>query len=104
MLTTELVRPIKWDPDTGEDVEWESVPWLNNTDELFPEPPGTDTKLGLVPYPHGKEPVVIADKYTFAGAWARSFFFFFEVYNLQTDVSDCVGKIYSVEEVGAEND
>src|SRR5262245_42986546 len=100
LLTTDLVRPIKTGPNDGEDVEWESVTWFNNTEELLPNRPGPDKKLGLVPYPNGTVPVVIADKHGIGGMWGRSLMVFFTIYNMQADISDCVGKIYSVEEVG----
>ncbi|HYT88238.1 MAG TPA: hypothetical protein VEL76_05930 [Gemmataceae bacterium] len=104
LLTTELVRPIKTEPNDGEGVEWESVTWFNNTEKLLPNRPGPDKKLGLVPHPHGTVPVVIPDKLSVSGMWGRSLFLFFHIYNMQADVSDCVGKIYSVEVVGAEKD
>ena len=100
LITTEVVRPIKPESIDGEDIEWESVTWFDNTEELLPNPPNPDKKLGLVPHPHGTVPVVIADKHSIAGVWGRQLFLFLQIYKLQTNVSNCVGKIYSVEVVG----
>jgi hypothetical protein len=93
LLTTELVRP-KTEFHDGEEIAWVSVMF---TDKLLPNCPGPEKKLGLVPYPHGTAPVVIADKHGVGGLWGGPFFFFFDIYDMQTDVDDCVGKIFSVE-------
>jgi hypothetical protein len=88
LLTTELVRPSGTEPNSGEDVTWEPVTWFNNTEELLPNRPPPDKKLRLVPYPHGMVPVVIADKCRVGGMWGRQLFLFFDIYNMQADVSD----------------
>lgn len=102
LLATELGRPITTESNDGEEVGWESVTWFNNTEELLPIRPNPYQKLGLVPHPHGTTPVVIADKHGMSGMWGSSLMLLFTMYNMQVDVSDCVGKIYLVGVVGAE--
>src|SRR5262245_17906318 len=104
LLTTELVRPIKTDQPRGDegDAEWESPIWFNNTEKLLPNCPSKDMKLGLVPYAHGTTPVVIADKHGISGMWGQPLFLFFHIHDMQADLSNCVGKVYSVEVVGTE--
>jgi hypothetical protein len=104
LLTTDVVSPVKTKVNDGEGVEWETAIWWNNTEELLPDRPSSDKKLGLVAYPHGTAPVVIADKHGIGAMWGRQLMFFFFIYNMLTDVSDCVGRVYSVEVIGSERD
>jgi hypothetical protein len=83
----------------GGDLEFEIVTWANNTDELLPNCPPPDMKLGLVPYPNGTTPSVVADKRDIFGVWAGPLYFFFLFYDIQIDVSEMMDKIYSVEVV-----
>jgi hypothetical protein len=104
LLTSELVRPVQSGTREGEDCEYEVLVWANNTRELLPDYPSADKKLGLVPYPCGTEPVLIVCKRDIYGVWARALYFFFYVYTNQHDVSNMIGKIYSVKVIEPEEE
>lgn len=106
LLTTKLVRRIKTNHDREgdeEDTDWDAPRWFNNTEKLLPNGLRKEKQLGLIPYPGGTSPVVIADKHGVSGMWGQPLFLFFYLYRMQTDLSNCVGHVYVVEEVGAES-
>jgi len=97
MLAGVLVKPINTNIDGG-DLEYETSTWYYNTDELQPEHPSLykNKKLGLIPYPHGTTPYVIADGCTTAEVLHGPLYFFFTFYNAQIDLSGMADKAYSV--------
>jgi hypothetical protein len=102
LLIGELIRPIKTGATDGTDVEYEVVIWTNNTKELLPNCPSPDKQLGLVPYPHGTAPSLIAPKRDIFGVLGGPLCFFFRIYDTQVDVSEMIGKIYSIKVVDSD--
>src|SRR5262245_29591437 len=96
LLVGELIRPVKTGTIDGVDAGYEVVTWTNNTNELLPDCPSPDKKLGLVPYPQGSAPVMVICKRDIYGVWGGPLYFFFCIYDIHTDVSEMIGGLYSI--------
>ena len=99
VLSGKLVRPIKTVGTESGEAEFEVVTWDNPNSDEWRILPNLDRKVSLVPYPHGTAPRLTFDNCPIYKVWGGPVLFLFCIYDTRFDISECIGRIYSLEEL-----